>query len=247
MIPLVSWNFDEASGPVLDNSGHGGDFTLTSPTVRTSSGHTNGGLTQASGSDIQVAPTSVLTPLKTPNRTIAAWIKETSPITGWVGEFYISSIDSGSWGILFLSGQWHIQARNAGGLVRCSVARPTDSLFHHIAGTYDGFNVRMYLDGALVATQPLTGPLRTDADVLRVLDNTSSSVVVDDLQYFDVAASLSEVNAIMTNPVVPIRSGKPKVWNGSAWVPHQAKVWNGSTWVNAKMKAYDGTDWVTAK
>jgi len=246
MIPIVSWNFDEASGPVLDNSGHGGDFTLTSPTVRTSSGHTNGGLTQA-GSDIQLAPSSVLAAVKTPQRTIAAWIKETIPETGWVGELYISSIDSGSWGILFLSGQWHIQARNAGGFVRCSVARPTDSLFHHVAGTYDGVNVKMYLDGVLVATQPLTAPMRTDADELRVLDNTSSSITVDDLQYFDFAASLSEVSTIMSNPVVPVRSGKPKVWDGSAWVPRPAKVWNGSTWVPAKMKSYNGTDWVTAK
>lgn len=245
MIPLAAWNFDETSGDVLDVSGHERHFPLTSPTVRTSSGHTNGGLTQA-GSDIQLVSSAILTALKTPNRTIAAWIKETTPETGWVGEFYISSIDSGSWGILFLSGQWHIQARNAGGFARCSVARPTDSLFHHVAGTYDGSDVRMYLDGALVATQPLAGPLRTDADELRILDNTSSSITVDDLQYFDVAASLSEVADIM-NPVVPLRTGKPKVWDGSAWVPRQAKVWNGSSWVNAQMKGTDGTNWIAAK
>lgn len=246
MIPVVSWNFDEASGPVLDNSGHGGDFVLASPTVRTSSGHTNGGLTQA-GSDIQLAPSSVLAAVKTPQRTIAAWIKETTSETGWVGEMYVSSIDSGSWGILFLSDQWHIQARNAGGFVRCSVARPTDSLFHHVAGTYDGVNVKMYLDGILVATQPLTAPMRTDADQLRILDNTSSSITVDDLQYFDFAATLSEVATIMTTPVVPVRSGKPKVWDGSTWVPRQAKVWNGSSWVNAQMKANDGTEWIVSK
>jgi hypothetical protein len=246
MIPIVSWNFDEASGPVLDNSGHGGDFTLTSPTIRTSSGHTNGGLTQA-GSDIQLAPSSVLAAVKTSQRTIAAWIKETTPETGWIGEMYVSSIDSGSWGILFLSNQWHIQARNAGGFVRCSVARPTDSLFHHVVGTYDGVNVKMYLDGSLVATQPLAAPMRTDADQLRILDNTSSSITVDDLQYFDTAATPAEIATIMTTPVIPVRSGKAKIWDGSNWIQYPVKVWDGSSWIPAKLKAHNGADWIVAK
>lgn len=247
MTRLAAWNFDEASGVVLDVSGNNHNFALTSPTIRTNSGYTNKGLTQ-SGSDIFLLSSTILNALKTPNRTITAWIQETAPITGWVGQFYVSSIDSGSWGILFLSNQWNIQARNASGFARCSVARPTDSLFHHVAGTYDGSHVRMYLDSVQVGgNQPLAGPLRTDADQFRFLENTSSSVVVDDVQYFDTAFSPEEVEENMFTAVTSGRSGKPKAWTGSAWAARQAKVWNGSTWINAKMHGHNETDWIAAK
>lgn len=242
---LAAWNFDEASGDVLDVSGNEHNFPLVAPNIRTNSGHTDKGLTQ-SGSDSFSVPGSILDALKTPSRTICAWIQETEPITGWVGQLYVSSIDSGSWGILFLSGQWHIQARNSSGFVRASVARPTDSLFHHIAGTYDGTNVKLYLDGVLVATQSLSGPLRTDADDLRVLQNSTSSIVVDDLQYFDVDLSPAEVLEAM-EPVISGRSGKPKVWDGLSWSKYQAKIWNGSAWVPASMAGYDGTQWVVSR
>lgn len=247
MTLLASYNFDEASGNVLDNSGHALDITLSSPAVRTASGHTNGGLTQSSAG-IFTAPASYLTTLKTANRTVMAWVKETTSITGWVLEFHSSAIDSGTWGILFLNGNWQIQARNSSGFVRAAVARPTDSQFHHVAGTYDGTNVRLYLDGTLVATQALTAPLRTDADGFRFQDNSSSSVTIDDVRFYDEALSQATIASLMSTPVVPVgRSGKPKIWSGSAWVSHQAKVWNGSSWVNAAMAGHNGTAWTKSK
>lgn len=242
---LAAWNFNESSGDVLDINGTGHDFPLSGNNIRIGSGHSGNGLTQ-SASDVLLAPSSILPSLKTPRRSIAAWIRETSPVIGWVGQFYVSSIDSGSWGILFISNQWCIQARNAGGFVRASVARPTDSLFHHVVGTYDETNVKLYLDGALVSTQPITQPLRTDADQLYILQTTGSAVTIDDLQYFDTALTPSEVVAA-ADPIVAGRSGKAKVWDGSSWVQHPAKVWNGSSWVPAKLKTHNGTDWITAK
>jgi len=243
--PLAAYNFDEASGDVIDCSGNGRNFALTSPNVRVT-GHTGSGLSQ-SGADLLIVSSTILNALKTSNRTVMGWVKETTPITGWAFEFYNSTIDSGTWGLLFLSSQWHIQARNASGFVRASVARPTDSAFHHVAGTYDGTNVKLYLDATLVATQPLTAPLRTDADVFRFFENTSSSVTVDDVRFFDAALTPSEIATFMSTPVIAGRSGKPKVWNGSTWSQHQAKVWNGSTWVNARMNGHNGTEWITAK
>lgn len=43
------------------------------------------------------------------------------------------------------------------------------------------------------------------------------------------------------------RSGKPKVWDGSSWVQHQAKIWNGSTWLAHPMSGYDGSDFIITK
>lgn len=198
MALLAAYNFDEATGAVVDASGNGRGFTLTASTVRTAAGHTSQGLTQ-DAAVIQLGPS--LTGMQTANRTVMAWVKETSAATGWVLEFRVNSITSGSWGILFLSGLWQIQARNAAGVVQASIARPVDSAWHHVAGTYDGSNVRLYLDGVLVATTALAGPLRTDADEFRFIDTTSSKVAIDDARHYDTALDVATIAALMATPV----------------------------------------------
>lgn len=198
MTLLAAYNFDEASGAVLDASGNGRSFTLTGSTVRTSAGHTAQGLTQ-NVAEVQLGP--ALTGLQTADRTLMAWVQETTAATGWVVEMYQTGIGSGAWGILFLSSQWHIQARNAAGLVRATVARPADNLYHHVAGTYDGTNVRLYLDGVLAATTALASPLRTDADVFRFVDTTSSKVTVDDVRIYDTALDAATITTLMGQPV----------------------------------------------
>lgn len=246
MTLLSAYNFDEASGNVLDVTGNGRDFALSGNTIRAATGHTSKGLSQTS-SEVFTVSAGHLSGMQTANRTMMAWVKEALAITGWVLEFHSSSIGSGSWGILFLSNQWNIQARNSGGFVRASVARPTDGAFHHFAGTYDGTNVRAYLDGTLVATQALTAPMRTDADVFRFLDNSSSSTVIDDVRFYDAALDQATIASLMGTPVVGGRTGKPKIWSGSAWTPRQGKYWNGSAWVNMSMWGHDGSDFIESK
>ena len=40
-----------------------------------------------------------------------------------------------------------------------------------------------------------------------------------------------------------VAGGRPKVWNGSAWVAKPVKVWNGSVWVEKPMKVWNGSAW----
>jgi hypothetical protein len=212
--PLLAWNFDEASGAVLDLSGNGRTWTPgagNGNSARTSSGggHTSLGMTQ-SIADIATGPS--LTGLTTDKRTVMAWVKQTSTITGWLLEFHVSSIDSGSWGILFLSGQVHIQARNSSGFVRASGATPSANVWHHIAGTYDGTNVRLYIDGTLTATVALTAPMRTDANTFRVMDQASSLTVWDDARLFDTALSQSEIQTQMNTPVTGAPPSGPNIY-----------------------------------
>lgn len=64
---------------------------------------------------------------------------------------------------------------------------------------------------------------------------------------FNSSATYSMLAAgFRTTGAVP-RTGKAKVWNGSAWVSHPAKVWNGSAWVDHPMKAWDGANWIIGK
>lgn len=199
MTLLYEWSFDEASGAVLDSSGNSRGFTPAGNTFRStgSDAHTNKGLSQ-SVTEIQTGP--ALTGLQTSNRTVMCWVKNTLSITGHALEHYVTSLDSSAWSILFLGGSFHIQARNASTFVRASTARPTDNLWHHVAGTYDGTNVRLYLDATLMATAALTSPLRTDANTFRVFDQSSSSTWIDDARGFDTALSQSEIATWMSTP-----------------------------------------------
>ena len=199
MTLLYEYSFDEASGNVLDTSGNARDFALTGNSFRSTGtdAHTNKGLSQ-SVTEVQVGPS--LTGLQTTNRTVMCWVKNTLSVTGHVLEHYVTSLDSSAWSILFLSGNYNIQARSSSTLARASFARPTDNLWHHVAGTYDGTNVKLYIDAVLKATVALTGPLRTDASTFRFLDGSTSSTWVDDARGFDTALTQSEIQTYMDTP-----------------------------------------------
>lgn len=55
-----------------------------------------------------------------------------------------------------------------------------DGVPHHVAATYDGANIKLYIDGALDTTLPTTGALATGTSTLRIGVNNSSGLT----QYF---------------------------------------------------------------
>jgi hypothetical protein len=196
---LASYNADEAiaDATVVDRTGSGNDFTLTGTGVTRVAGHTGNGLSNT-GNFNPAFPPNVG---QTANRTMMLWLKGPNTTAGWSIQWYISSIDSGSWGILNLSGSIHIQARSSSTLARASFARPSDisTVWHHIAGTYDGSNIRLYFDGVLKATTALAGPLRTDG-VLQLFGVTESDIV-DDIRIYDEVLDATAISALSAQPV----------------------------------------------
>lgn len=78
--------------------------------------------------------------------------------------------------------------------------------------------------------------------------DSNPNVAFTGIRIFSGTLSDVEVEEWMETPVLPTgRSGKPKIWSGTAWNQHPAKFWNGSSWVSSPIKGFDGTDWVTAK
>lgn len=200
MPELAAYNYNEADGSdALDVTGNGHDFAVGAAfgnSVRTASGdgHTLRGLTQSTADTVPGPPVFG----QTANRTIMMWVRRSAgaPAAGWAWIWNVSSISSGAWGILFLSGQWHIQGRDAGGFARASVAAPPDDTWAHIAGTYDGTNIRLYLNGVLAATTALAGPLRSDADGLFPLLTTGSQTRIDETRIWDEVLTGAEIAAL---------------------------------------------------
>lgn len=206
--PLAAYNFDEDSGIVLDVTGNGLDFSIAGASVTRVAGHTGNGL-RSTG----LAPASLPDVGRTNSRTLMAWLSFTDIVTSWPVQFNTPSIDSGGWGILYLVPNIVIQARNASTFVRASAAWPADGQPHHVAGTYDGTSVRLYLDGVLQgAPVALAGPLRTDTDPPRLWSGTGTMTAgyIDDLRLFDAALIQAEIQTLRDTPVTADSEPEPE-------------------------------------
>lgn len=199
---LAEYSFDEASGPVLDASGNGHDFTLGGDTIRSVSGHTGSGLANDGGAAwSEIAPAFG----QTTDRTLAMWmIDPEAAVVQWIIRWNVESIDSGSWGFLNLGTDIVVQARNMSGFTRVGVTRPSDGLWHHYAATYDESTttLKFFLDGVEVASNSgVSGPLRTDADTIDIGAFSSTTTILDDLRMYDSALDAEAIALIADTPV----------------------------------------------
>src|SRR5262245_56796789 len=78
---------------------------------------------------------------------------------------------------------------------------PNDGQFHHVAGTYDGSTMRVYLDGQLVGQASRTGPIlgTTGAPVISQHGGECfqrAVAVIHEIEFYDRALSQAEILAI---------------------------------------------------
>jgi len=80
---------------------------------------------------------------------------------------------------------------------------PNDGRFHHVAGTYDGAVMRLFIDGSEVATRPIGGSivhaLGAGAFIGRenVFGPRNSKAVIDEVEIFNRALFPTEIQAIV--------------------------------------------------
>jgi hypothetical protein len=81
---------------------------------------------------------------------------------------------------------------------------PTNA-WTHLAYTYDGANMRMYVNGVLVRTVARTGNILLSTGALRIGGNASwgeyFTGLIDDVRVYNRALILAEVQADMNTPV----------------------------------------------
>jgi hypothetical protein len=73
-----------------------------------------------------------------------------------------------------------------------------------LTGTYDGANMRLYVNGALVATQSRTGSITTTADPFHIGGDWSGEMftgLIDNVRVYNRALSASEIQSDMTTPI----------------------------------------------
>lgn len=200
MTLLAAYSFDEASGDALDVTGNGHSFALGAGLTR-QTGHTNTGLRHESTAANSAGPAIFG---QTANRTIMCWVKRTSnSIDGWIVEMKDGVGDTGLFGFLFSGGNVQARLKNTGSTVyTVSTAQPTVNVWYHIAMTFDGSKVHLFINGTEIGTgTTTTGTLHTGATIFPFMDTVGTETVIDDVRIYDTALNAATITTAMNTPV----------------------------------------------
>lgn len=121
-----------------------------------------------------------------------------------------------------------------------STLRVDDGTFHHVAGTYDGTALRLFVDGKAQAEMPLADlEVRVEGGRLVVGNafdhNNAFDGVVDEIRIWNTARTRDQIRAAMNTEVKKVPAGLTGYWpldgdgsdrsgNGNALVPHNIVV-----------------------
>jgi hypothetical protein len=117
----------------------------------------------------------------------------------------------------------------------------------HVAATFDGAEVRFYLNGVLDSTVPVTGSLTPNTEPLRIGSdvawNHTPNGAIDEVRLWDVARSEAEIAATMNSVLTSPLSGLVAVWSFSNGATDPIGGHDGEIFGDAAIgNAFPGTD-----
>jgi hypothetical protein len=205
---VLAFGFNTGSGTtVSDASGNGNTGTISGASW-SAQGRFGGALSFNGSSAMVVVPASASLNLSS-GMTLQAWILPTAAQSGWrtimqreVDTYFLNASNSN--GPLLPSGGGTI-----GGAVNWlsgSSASPVNA-WTHVALTYDGSMLRLYVNGALASSRAQSGAIETNANALRIGGNVPYGEffqgLIDEVRVYNRALSQAEIQADMAAPVEP--------------------------------------------
>ncbi len=189
------------NGDANDSSGNSHNGTVSNATLTGGKFDQAYNFVPASASYVQVADTADLNPS---NITVAAWFNTNS-----INTFQIiankgdGATDANSSYELHIDATSHVQfwAQDGTGWVKADdPATVSASIWHLAVGTYDGSNVKLYVDGTLRKTTAGSFTLKNDTNPLRIGQLNSGAFVfngkIDDFRAYNRAIDLTEVQQL---------------------------------------------------
>jgi hypothetical protein len=209
------WRLDDGTGSAIafDSSLRGNDGTLhdLDPSTSWVTGRSQGALAIAHAGWVQVAPSPSIDAI-TDHVTVSAWIELETTISdadGWAtalsrqvgtgpNQHYHLSLDVDARPSLFVITETDFA------LIKAPGAAPAGT-WMHLAGVYDGAGARLYVNGAEMATQALSGSFAPDTTpvILGGNANGASGVPtelvpgrIDELMLYARALSAAEIGQL---------------------------------------------------
>jgi Concanavalin A-like lectin/glucanases superfamily/Domain of unknown function (DUF1929)/Bacterial Ig domain/Kelch motif len=211
---VAAYGFNETSGTtVSDVSGNNNNGTLGSGVTRTTQGKFGGALV-FNGSSMATIPDAASLDLTT-GMTLEAWVFPTVNANNWSTAIMkeqpgdlVYTLYAGSPGnqpaVVFNTST---SSSSQQGFVGPS-ALPLNT-WSHLAATYSGSTLSLYVNGALVASQAFTGSIITSTSALRIggngVWNEYFTGRIDEVRIYNRALTLAEIQTDINTPV----SGTP--------------------------------------
>jgi hypothetical protein len=206
-VPVLAFNFNEGAGTtVADVSGANNNGTVSN-TAWTTAGK-NGNALTFNGSNSWVTVPDANSLDLTSAMTLEAWIRPTVA-TGW--RTVVMKETTG--GLIYALYGGDDAGRPSEWLrvgTEQGVSGPTAlaaNTWTHVAATFDGTTMRVYVNGAQVATRAWTNTIATSTGVLRIGGNSIWGEYfngqIDDVRIYNRVLTAAEITTDMNTPVAP--------------------------------------------
>jgi hypothetical protein len=146
----------------------------------------------------------------TSGMTLEAWVRPSS--TGWPYRTVLMKEQSGNlaYALYVTDATRPLSTAILGGVERIAQGATalTANTWVHLASTYDGANLRLYVNGTLVTTTAATGAITVSSGALRIGANSiwaeeAFAGLVDEVRVYNRALTAAEVTSDMNTPVAP--------------------------------------------
>ena len=203
-----AWAFDEGSGTtVADQSGKGNGGTLTNATWVTT-GKFNKALSFNGTNAWVTVPDSATLDLTT-GMTVEAWLKPATS-SGWQSAVVKEQPGNLAYGMYANTNLNRNEAEvYVGGATRSvnGTSQLPVAAWSHVAATYDGTTLRLYLNGTQVAQLATSGSILTSSSPLRIGGNgiwgEYFNGLIDEVRVYNRALSAAEIQNDMNVSVTP--------------------------------------------
>lgn len=197
---LADWSFDEGTGATAADGSENGNTATFSGGVAFGGGEYGSGLDfDSTGTGYAtVADSSSLDP--TSQISITAWISATD----WNGNRRIveKGANDNQYMLGASNGQLYFLLAGVGSL---SASLPSAGTWHHVAATYNGTTMALYVDGTEVASMAASGNIATTNDPLIIGSKENSTAsgdyfygALDEVRIYDAALSATSIAALAT-------------------------------------------------
>jgi hypothetical protein len=206
---VAAYSFNEGTGTTLtDHSGNGNNGTLANGPTWTAAGKYSGALNFDGSNDIVNINDSATLDL-TAGMTLEAWVRPTTG-TNWRTILMKERPGHLTYGLYANTSSPSRPAvevaTTSGGNVelRGSAQLPTNA-WSHVAATFDGWSLTLYVNGNQVGSLPASGSLITSSNALRIGGNAIWGEYfrgqIDDVRIYNEALTQAQLQSDMNTPV----------------------------------------------
>ena len=204
---MAAYGFNEGSGTVVsDVSGNGNNGTITGATWTTSGKY--GNALTFNGTNALVTINNAASLQLTSGMTLEAWVYPTTVSSAWRDVIYKGNDN------YYLEGTSSKSSRPAAGAILGGVygevygtTALTANTWAHLAATYDGATMRLYVNGVQVSSLAKTGPIATSTNPLQIGGDSIYGQyfpgTIDEIRIYNRALSVAEIQTDMNTPITP--------------------------------------------